>query len=142
VLTLHVLDQSNVGITGVLLAVGAVDGTRLYWHIVPDGSAYGPAMDAVSGLYPIYSNPHIHVVVSGSTYEAFVNGSMTPATVLTTSAFDSGQVALYDNNLNQSFDNVTINTAPVPEPTSLAVLGIGLAALVYLSRSSRRQNAP
>jgi hypothetical protein len=69
------------------------------------------------------TNPHIHIEVSGNTYSAFVNGSLTPATTLTTSLFSSGQVALYDNSA-QSFDNFVLQTVPEPSASLLIVIGV------------------
>ncbi len=83
----------------------------LYWHIIFDGINYiGGELNKVTGLFtPNVSDPHIRVVVHGDTYAAFVDGSATPATTLTTSQFISGRVALYDHFPGgQAFDNVTV----------------------------------
>lgn len=130
---------TNVGRTGVLLVTGGNlgTGTGLYWHIVTDPSTYGSQFDAVNGLFISgVSDPHIRVEVSGNTYSAFVNGSLVPATTLTTSAFASGQVALYDFS-NQTFDNVVVATpdvAAVPEPSGMILFALGAVVVVCRGR--------
>ncbi len=128
---------SPIGIQGVLLVTGAgaTGGTGLYWHQVNNGTTYGAALNAVSGLFAAGSNPHIRVEVSGNTYSAFVNGSSTAATTLTTGLFTSGRVALYDFS-SQTFDNVVINV--VPEP--LSITGCGLVAIGLCAFRVRRGN--
>lgn len=122
---------TSIGIKGVLLVTGAgaTGGTGLYWHVVPDGTSYGASLNAVSGLFPAGSNPHIHVEVEGNTYKAFVNGATTPANTLTTSTFASGQVALYDY-AGQTFDNVVL----VPEPAAAVCMVLGLSSAMILLR--------
>jgi hypothetical protein len=51
----------------------------------------------------------VHVVVSGDTYAAFINGATNPITTLSTSAFPSGRVALYDFS-GETFDNFVLQT--------------------------------
>lgn len=46
----------------------------------------------------------------GETYSAFLDGSSTPASTLTTSLFAKGRVALYDFS-GQSFDNFVLRAA-------------------------------
>ena len=83
-------------------------GTGLYWHVVTDGSTYGSGLDGVNGLFTSgASDAQIQVVVSGDSYSAYINGSSTPATTLTTSAFTSGGVGLYDNS-HQTFANFSV----------------------------------
>ena len=84
-------------------------------------------LNEVSGLFTSgVSDPHIRVEVTGDTYAAFVNGSTTPATTLTTANFASGEFGLYDFS-NQTFDNVVL-FSPVPEPTG-GVAFVGLVAI-------------
>ena len=67
------------------------------------------ALNLVVGSFPAGSNPHVHVEVSGNTYSAFINGATNPITTLTTSAFLSGQVGLYDFS-GETFDNFAVQT--------------------------------
>jgi hypothetical protein len=110
---------------GVLLVTGGDlgTGTGLYWHVVSNDSFSAP-INRVDGLFtPGVSNAHIRVEVSGDTYSAFVNGSPTPATTLTTSEFARGEFGLYDFS-NQTFDNIVL-VSPVPEPSGmLAIAGV------------------
>jgi hypothetical protein len=135
---------TNVGRTGVLLVTGGFGGTGtgLYWHVVTNGNSYGPGMNFVNGLFTSgVSDAHIHVEVSGDTFSAFVNGSLVPATTLTTNAFAGGRIALYDFS-NQTFDNVVVATpdaAVVPEPPSVILFALaGAGALFWGRRRGRR----
>ncbi len=103
--------RSQNNTQGVLLVTK--DG-ELYWHIVQGGFS---GIISPSGIvYTPLSNIHLRVVVSGNTYAAFVNGSSTPATTLTTGAFVSGRVALYGFS-TQTFDNINLlATTSVPAP--------------------------
>jgi hypothetical protein len=100
--------------SGVLLITGAptTSGTGLYWHIVTNG-VEGPALNQVNGLFTQGDDITIRVSVVGNTYSAFLNGSSTPATTLTTSMFNSGRFGLYSNS-PQTFDNVDIPERGVP----------------------------
>jgi hypothetical protein len=122
---------TNVGNTGILFVTAHGES---YWHIVTDGSSYGALLNIASGPTS-GSNVHIHIEVAGDTYSAFIDGSASPITTLTTNAFASGQVALYDNS-GQTFDNVVVATpGAVPEPSSLASALIGgLGAVGYAAR--------
>ncbi|QEH34378.1 hypothetical protein OJF2_29170 [Aquisphaera giovannonii] len=132
---------TSVGIAGILLVTGGNGGTGtgLYWHVVTDGSSYGAGYNGVSGLFtPGQSDAHIKIVVSGNTYSAYVNGSTTAATTLTTSAFSSGAVGLYDFS-RQSFDNFVLSVPnAVPEPSSIVLAGLGsLLSALWLFRRPR-----
>jgi len=123
------------GIKGVLLALKTTDGpARIYWHIDPDGTTEGSPTNVTVLAYG--NNPHIHVEVSGNTYKAFVNGSPTPATTLTTGLFASGQVALYDNSL-ESFDNFVLQE--VPEPSAAVLFIAGTLGGLCWTRGKRNQ---
>ena len=105
---------TSVGRTGVLLVNGGFfsGGNGLYWHVVTDGNTYGGAFNIVSGLFtPGVSDPRIRVEVVGNTYSAYVDGASEPATTITTNAFASGQIALYDFS-SQTFDNVVGRLRP------------------------------
>lgn len=98
-----------VGRTGVLLvfARGA-----LYWHIIPDGNGYGAALGSTGGVFtPGVTDLHLRVEVVGQTYAAYLNGSPTPTTSVTTDAFSSGQAALY-SYARQTYDNVRLEGRP------------------------------
>ena len=102
------------GVDGVLLVTL---GNDLYWHVTASGD-YGSALNRVSNVGAYDS---IKVEVIGDTYAAYLDGSTTPATTLTNATYTHGKVALYSNNANQTFDNITLT----PEPSSLALLGLG-----------------
>ena len=124
---------TSVGRTGVLLVNGGFfsGGNGLYWHVVTDGNTYGGAFNIVSGLFtPGVSDPRIRVEVVGNTYSAYVDGASEPATTITTNAFASGQIALYDFS-SQTFDNVVVDEAagvsaapPRVRPESLRLAGL------------------
>ena len=120
-----------VGRVGVMLVTGGRGGTGtgLYWHIVPNGSSYGSILNEATGLFTSgVSDATIRVVVAGDTYSAYVGNAVTPATVLVTNTFASGQVALVDSGPGvESFDNFQL--AAVPEPATLALMISGLAVL-------------
>jgi hypothetical protein len=102
---------TTFGVQGVALVLKVPDGgPKIYWHVFTNGN------DASIPLNITYTdfgfNPHVHVEVSGATYSAFLNGSSTPATTLNTSAFPSGQVALYDFS-SQTFDNFVLQVPAV-----------------------------
>jgi len=109
------LHSDATGNNGVLLVTGGHlhTGTGLYWHIVQNGS-YGGILNEQSGLFVQgQAAIHLRVVVSGDTYAAYLNGSTTPATTLTTNAFPSGRVGLYDFTANQYFDNFALDGTPL-----------------------------
>jgi hypothetical protein len=92
------------------------------------------------------SDVHLRVEVIGNVYSAYLNGSATPFTTLTSSTFTSGRVGLYDFSpvsgvstpRGQTFDNFQVtDLTAVPEPSSLALLGIGAITLAGW-RSRRR----
>jgi hypothetical protein len=100
-----------VGVKGVLLVLKNVpfdSGVNFYWHAA-DGEGYGPALNLVVGSFQAGTNLHVHVEVSGDTYAAFINGATNPVTTLTTNAFASGQVGLYDFS-RETFDNFVLQT--------------------------------
>jgi pectate lyase len=110
-------------INGVLLVTGGELGTfnGLYWHIVSNGNT-GAILNQVSIAGLQGSSVNLRIRVKGSTYSAYVGNSATPATTLTTSAFASGSVALYDfspqngasSPRGETFDNVVIIGSPPP----------------------------
>lgn len=131
---------TSIGVEGVLLVTGAggTSNSGFYWHVVTNGNSYGSIFGSVSGLYTPGDDIQVRVEVVGDTYSAFLNGSTTAATSITTSAFSSGQVALYDFS-GQTFDNVSLDAASVPEPSTWALLtlaGIGFGG--YQLRRRKR----
>ena len=85
---------SPLGIQGVLLNLKIPDrGPKIYWHIMTNGTDCSIPLNVAYTSYG--SHPHVHIEVVCGTYSAFLNGSSTPATTLTTSLFASGRVALY-----------------------------------------------
>ena len=100
---------------GVLLVTGGDGGTGtgLYWHTISNGVG-SAALNRVNGLFtPGVSDAHLRITVVGDTYQVFVNGSATAATTLTTSAFTTGRVGLYDYS-GQTFDNVVLSSIATP----------------------------
>ena len=136
---------NGIGRTGVLLVVGGLGGTGrgAYWHIVT-GNSYGAILDQSAPLFvPGHSDARLRVVVEGNKYALFVDGATAPATTLTTAAFTHGQVSLYDfwprHDLpHQTFDDIAIRTAAVPEPATAAILAAGLLTLGILRRRQKR----
>lgn len=126
---------TSIGRSGVLLVTGG-DGGRfggLYWHIIENGQYPTGTFGAVGGLFtPGVSGAHITVEVLGDVYSAYVNGTF--ITSITTGAFASGRVALYDNS-DQTFDNVEVRA--VPEPGSLMMAGTGSVCLLAFSLMKR-----
>jgi hypothetical protein len=100
---------------GVSLITGGQGGggRGLYWHIWHNGNP-GSIINHSGSVFSPGANIHVKIKVTGNTYEAYLNGSSTPATTLTTSLFPTGQVALFNNKLGQSFDNVNVDVVPVP----------------------------
>ena len=113
---------------GILLVTGGNGrtGTGLYWHEIQNGGV-GPARNEVTGLFVNgVSSATIRVDVVGSTFSAYVNGAVTPATVLTSTLFASGKVGLYGFS-SQTFDNFSI--VAVPEPSAAVLLAFGVLAV-------------
>lgn len=123
-------NTGSIGASGVLLVT---KGNGFYWHIVT-GSSYGGSLNPTGYLFAAGSDIHLRVTVSGDTYSAFLGSGTTPVTTLTTDAFSSGRVALYD--YGQSFDNVVLSGA-VPVPGAGWLLGAGLLGLVGLRKKIR-----
>jgi hypothetical protein len=132
-------------ISGVLLVTGGATGSAntLYWHTVVNGVFSGVQQIAfLPGLQD--SDIQLTIDVIGDVYTAFVDGSAIPATSLTTALFASGSAGLYDYSptsgattpRGQTFDNFSIETLQVPEPTVLGLFAFGLAGL-GLSRRYR-----
>lgn len=97
------------GIQGILLNFKVPGGgPRLYWHVFSGGTNVSQPLNLTNIDYG--TTPHVHVEVIGDTYAAYVNGSSTPNTTLTTNLFPSGRVALYDFSA-QSYSNFVLARA-------------------------------
>jgi hypothetical protein len=104
---------------GILFVTGGNTGTYngFYWHVVTNGVAQ-PAFGAtpIAGLQG--TNHHLRIEVSGSTYSAFIDGSLVGSIVDAT--YGSGMVGLYDfspisgaaNPRGETFSNVVISKLP------------------------------
>ena len=118
----------------ILLVLGGLGGVGdyMYWHILQDGNV-GSGLNPSSSIGAIGQyDPSLHIVVEGDTYKVYLDGSTNPATTLTTSAFSSGKVGLFDNaSPETSFSDIVIT---VPEPSALSLLAIGLGGLAMMRR--------
>lgn len=107
-LWLHI-DQAAMN--GILLVTGGFGstGTGLYWHIMTNG-AYSQPLSRVDNLFHQGDNIQVRVVAAGNRYDAYLNGSTTPASTLIVPTPRSGFAGLYDfNGGSQSYDTVTLN---------------------------------
>jgi hypothetical protein len=92
-----VVPGGPAGVKGILLNLKVpAGGPRIYWHVFTDGTNATPGLNLTNLDYG--PNPHVHVEVSGDTYSAFINGSPTPTSTLTTNIFPAGRVALGDQS--------------------------------------------
>ena len=104
-------------------------GHALYWHVVHNG-AYSGLLNELPAVIPNpgVDNVHIHVVVSGDSFSATVNGQ---TTTLVDSTIKEGRVGLYDFYGPQTFSTpvlLGINATVVPALTSRSSDGITTAA--------------
>ncbi len=120
---------------GISLITGGQGGggRGVYWHEWING-VHTPILNHSGTLFSSGSNIDLRIDVQGNTYSAFVNGVL--ATTLTSSLFSSGQVALFNNKLRQSFDNIVISSSvlSVPEPSTILLLVLGLASLFLIKK--------
>jgi hypothetical protein len=125
-----VVPGGPAGVKGILLNLKVpAGGPRIYWHVFTDGTNATPALNLTNLDY--WPNPHVHVEVSGDTYSAFINGSPTPTSTLTTNIFPAGRVALYDFS-GQTFSNFVLQ---VPDQ-QLFISMAPDAAVIYWSANS------
>ncbi len=127
---------------GIMLVTGGLGGggTGVYWHEWANGGRTG-IINHSGPKFSSGSDIHLKIDVIGDTYTAYVNNTL--ATSYTSNTYGFGQVALFNNGAVQSFDNVVISSNadpnPVPEPTTVALLGIGLAGLAGAEIRRRRK---
>jgi len=132
---------NDVADGGVYLrSSGAGDGvvlitypTYIYFLIIQSGIG-GGNLSQTGEIYEANSDVDFIVTVIGNTYSVYVNGSSVAAATLTTEAFASGYIGLYDNS-GQSFDNIVVAT--VPEPSQFALCGGALVVGIALLRRNK-----
>jgi hypothetical protein len=119
---------------GVSLITGGEGGGGhgLYWLIWQNG-VFNGVLNHSGPLFGSGADMHLRIEVVGDTYSAFLNGSATPVTSLTTGLYSSGQVALFNNKLGQSYDNFVISTT-VPAPGAILLGGIGMGLVGWLRK--------
>lgn len=140
-------DFNGGAYNGVMLVTGGLGGggNGIYWHIWQNGSLTG-ILNPSGNLFASQTDFSLRIDVSGDTYSAFVNGSNSAATTLTTSLFSSGEVALVQNNNDsfQSFDNVLISddmavaTVPLSGTAPFLIFGL-LGTFAYSSRKRSKR---
>jgi hypothetical protein len=111
------LHADSGGNDGVLLVTGGFDrtGRGLYWHIVRNGQ-WGAVLGEADDLFNQGDDIHLRVTVEGTVYRAYLNHSTVPASTITTDAFPSGRVGLYDyTSPAQAFDNVVLSRPCAPD---------------------------
>jgi hypothetical protein len=129
---------------------GAFAGSSAYW-----GDLAGGVINRAVDVFTPGDTYTITVTVNGDLYTAYkdpdgsFDGSSTVLTTLTYGMFTSGYVGLYDDQPNKttgagfglptSFSNFSMSgtLVPVPEPSSMFLVGVGLASLVVARRRRR-----
>jgi hypothetical protein len=126
------------GSSGVLLSGRQAPESDIYWHIVSNGSFSAPINRVVWDRGN--TNVHLRITVEGNVYKVFVNGLTTPITTLTTSAFASGTVGLFNNGAIggvQTFDNFQVSTlSSPPHITSISPTSGPIGTLVTITGSN------
>lgn len=133
--------NDGTGQNGILLVLGGNGygqgvrggsaGNSIYWHTIVDGVASSEENE-IGGVFVASGTYTVTVSVVGDTYSAFINGSTTPATTLTSSQFPSGQIGLYDDQPNtvaggsglpQTFSNFTVTGTSLPASVAPSLKG-------------------
>ena len=140
------LHTDAAGQNGVLLVTGgngwgvglsgSTVGTSIYWGVVKDGVA-GPQAQEVDNVFTPGQNVHLTVIVSGNTYQAYIDGTL--QTTFTDSTYTHGRVGLYDfspasaqnQSINQTFDNVVLTAPPSTFFTGQVALSQGVYYLAF-----------
>ena len=144
------LHSDGTNQNGVLLVLGGAGygqgqrggaaGNAIYWSTITSGNATGNNNE-VNGVFTPGQTYTLTATVVGNTYSAYINGSNTPITTFTTSAFPHGTVGLYDDQPNtttgsgsgpaQTFSNFSLTGTLVPEPATLSLAALSSLALFH-----------
>jgi len=97
------LHADDAGLNGVLLVAAR---GNVYWHNMVNGNA-GGIINQATGVFVNGSTFRLRVVVSGSSFGAYVNGNL--VTTHTYATRPSGRVALYDfRHPGHNYDNIVL----------------------------------
>ena len=101
----------------------------VYWH-VRQGGNWGAALNSTALGFGSQPDLHVSVSVIGNQYNATItNGLSSRSLAFNSSAFASGQVALYNFGDSESFDNFVISAVNTPEPGSVALMTAAMLSI-------------